>query len=180
MSPPYFPNSFGLRIARADELQALVEIDDQASELYLQAAITLALGKDHPFVVGESVRWADAIDNKLAHVAVDAHDRPIGFLTLRLVDGEPYLDQLAVHPSHMQHGVGTALLQQAISWSAKRPLWLTTYSHLSWNRPYYERHGFVVVPESGCGSELRSILEEQRAVLPHPANRVAMVRCLSQ
>lgn len=168
--------SFSLRLARPDELHTLVDIDDEASELYTQAGLRMAFEKEHPFVVAEAVRWAGAIERGLAHVAVNREDQPIGFVTLSFVDGEPYLDQIAVRPSAMRRGVGTALLRHAISWSSGRPLWLTTYSHVPWNRPYYERHGFVSVPESACGSELRAILREQRAALPDPDRRVAMVR----
>jgi GNAT superfamily N-acetyltransferase len=116
------------------------------------------------------------IERGLAHVALDPAGRAIGFAAFRLVDGEPYLDQLAVRRAHMRRGVGSALLQLAISWSSGRRLWLTTYSHLPWNRPYYERHGFVAVPGQACGPELRSVLQEQRAVLPDPDQRIAMVR----
>ncbi len=154
----------------------LVAIDDEAGELFVQAGLTFAFGESHPFVVAETRRWAGAIEQGLAHVAVDLRDEPFGFITLRLVDDEPYLDQLAVRPAAMRRGVGSTLLGHAISWSGGRPLWLTTYSHVPWNRPYYERHGFVSVPESACGPELRTILQEQRAVLPDPAERVAMVR----
>lgn len=167
--------SFSIRQARANELQQLVAIDDDASELYAEAGIELALDKTHPFVVAESARWAIAVERGLAHIAVDADDEPIGFMTLGFVDGQPYLDQVAVRVSSMRHGVGTALLRYALEWSGTRPLWLTTYSHLPWNRPYYERHGFVVVPEGACGSELRAILRHQRSALPDPDKRVAMV-----
>lgn len=168
--------AFSLRVARADELRELIDIDDDASELYAQAGLGLELAKDHPFVIAESVRWADAIGRGLAQVAVDAQDRPVGFATVCLVDGNPYLDQLAVRPSAMRRGIGSALLRQAISWSGGRPLWLTTYSHLAWNGPYYQRHGFVSMPESACGAELLAILEEQRAALPDPGKRIAMAR----
>lgn len=167
--------SFSLRMARPDELHRLVAIDDEASELYAQAGIKLDFGKDHPFVVAESVRWAAAIEQGLAQVAVDRKDQPVGFVTLRLVDGEPYLDQISVSPGSMRRGVGARLLEYAISWSGDRSLWLTTYSHLPWNRPYYERHGFVLVPGDACGAELCSILQEQCSALPDPDQRVAMV-----
>lgn len=165
-----------LRLARPDELRAIVAIDDAASELYADAGLHLALGPDHPFVVDESVRWARAIANGLAHVAVDAGDRLVGFMTLGLVDDAPYLDQLAVHPHAMRRGIGRALMQRAFAWSGARALWLTTYAHLPWNQPYYERHGFVVVPEAACGPQMKRILASQRAALPEPDSRVAMVR----
>ncbi len=166
---------YSLRAARLDELPKMVAIDDEASVLYAQAGLELALEEDHPFVVAESLRWANAIEQGLAQVAVNRQDIPIGFATFGFVDGEPYLDQLAVLPSHMRCGIGTALLDHAISWSAGRPLWLTTYAHLPWNGPYYARHGFVSIKESECGPELCAVLQEQRLALPDPDERIAMV-----
>ena len=170
-------DSFSLRKARADELQRLLGIDDEASELFTRAGLTFTTDANHPFSVAESARWAKAIEEQLAHVAVNHQDEPIGFVTLSFVDQEPYLDQISVLPGVMQRGIGTMLLRHAISWSNGRPLWLTTYSHLSWNKPFYERRGFTAVAEGTCGPELRAILQEQRAVLPDPHHRVAMVHC---
>tara|TARA_R110002073_G_scaffold137692_1_gene286812 strand:- start:955 stop:1488 length:534 start_codon:yes stop_codon:yes gene_type:complete len=167
---------FSLRLAYSDELQKLIAIDDEASALYAEAGLKLDFEKDHPFVVAENFRWASAIEKGLAHVAVNRQDTPVGFATLGYVDGEPYLDQIAVLLSYMRRGVGTLLLNQAISWSGGRPLWLTTYSHLPWNRPYYERHGFVTEKDSECEAELCTVLQEQRAALPDPDQRIAMVR----
>jgi hypothetical protein len=57
-------------------------------------------------------------------------------------------------------------------------IWLTTYAHLPFNRPYYLRHGYEVVPEAACGADVRHHLDEQRRYLPEPASRVAMRRLL--
>lgn len=168
--------SYVLRTARPQELPAIVAIDDAASELYTEAGIDVTLGADHPFVLAEAERWGRAITRGLAHVAVDAADTPLAFMTLGLVDGAPYLDQLAVHPRAMRRGIGRALLQHALAWSGSRPLWLTTYAHVPWNQPYYERYGFVVVPADSCGPEIIAILDSQRAALPDGDRRVAMVR----
>jgi GNAT superfamily N-acetyltransferase len=170
--------AFATRLARNSEVQQFADIDDAASALFTEAGLDLHLDPAHPLVLAEKQSWVRAISAGLAHVAVDAADRPIGFMTLGFVDGAPYLEQLSVHPRSMRQGIGRALIEQAFSWSAPQALWLTTYSHLPWNRPYYERHGFVVVPEDECGPELRSILKVQRSVLPAPEMRVAMVaRC---
>lgn len=126
--------------------------------------------------LAEESRWAQAIEQQGAYVAVDSPQKPLGFIALGLVDGEAYLDQISVHPASMRQGIGTSLLSQAISWSGARRLWLTTYAHLSWNRPYYELHGFVVVAECELGPELSSIIQAQRSALPEPEQRIAMVR----
>ncbi|TBR38466.1 N-acetyltransferase [Marinomonas agarivorans] len=169
-----------LRQAYPDELQALISIDDNASQLYAEAGLVIEFESDHPFVVDESVRWAEAIQKGLAYVVTNEYDTPIGFMTLDFVDQVPYLDQLAVHPDYMRQGVGSRLLDFAIAWSDKKPLWLTTYSHIAWNKPYYEKHGFTAVPEEGCGPQLRDILNKQRAALPAPEQRIAMVLLINQ
>ena len=169
-------DTFILRKARSVELETLIAIDNAASELYEQAGLKFAFEKDHPFVVAESARWADAIQQGLAYVAVNHQDYAIGFMTLGFVDGEPYLDQLAVRPENMRSGIGTSLLRHAISWSGEQALWLTTYEHLPWNAPYYQRSGFVPAPENLCGTQMRALLQAQRSVLPEPDKRVAMLR----
>ena len=37
-------------------------------------------------------------------------------------------------------------LCRAIAWAGGEPLWVTTYGHIPWDRPFYERHGFLAVP----------------------------------
>jgi hypothetical protein len=63
-----------------------------------------------------------------------------------------------------------------LDWAAGEALWLTTYAHVPWNRAFYERFGFAVVPESSCGGDILEILTEQRRWLPAPEQRVAMRR----
>ena len=77
----------------------------------------------------------------------------------------------------MRGGIGRALLEatQLVARDCgARALWLTTYRHLTWNRPYYERLGFVVVPEDECGPEIRRTVAYERRFLPSPQERVIM------
>jgi GNAT superfamily N-acetyltransferase len=165
-----------IRNARPEELDTLVQIDDAASALYAEAGLPLSLPADHPFVLAERERWRRAIDGGRALVAADAWGDPLGFVALDFVDGAPYLDQVSVRPEAMRQGLGRRLVQRAIDWSQPLgDLWLTTYAHLRWNQPYYERFGFSVVSAIEWGPELRAIVESQRHVLPRPAERVAMV-----
>lgn len=165
-----------LRQANLGELAALITIDDAASALYEKVGLHVHFDVNHPFVVAEVSRWEQALLLGCVYVAVDTEGWIAGFIVLGVVDGAPYLDQISVHPDAMRRGIGAVLLEHAVLLSNPRALWLTTYAHLPWNRPYYERHGFEVVREADCGAGLCDILRSQRAVLPDPDQRIVMVR----
>lgn len=163
-----------VRTACPDELPRLFEIDGAASVLFEQAGVVVALEPDHPFVLDELARWTAAIERSETWVVDDTSGLPQAFAVAGTVDGLPYLDQVSVHPAFMRRGLGARLIATVRAWAAARgdALWLTTYEHLPFNRPYYERLGFERAgPE---GAELRAILDAQRDALPFPERRVAM------
>src|SRR5215469_838243 len=92
-----------------------------------------------------------------------------------------YLSRFAL-TTRLRRGIGAALLSAAECVAAKtrsRTLWLTTYRHLPWNAPFYEKAGFVTVPVEECGTEILVELLFQRRLLPKPDERVAMRKTLS-
>ncbi|MFO0584287.1 MAG: GNAT family N-acetyltransferase [Anaeromyxobacter sp.] len=172
---PALPVTF--REATPAELPALVRIDDDAATLFEEAGLRFSGPAIEAFVEAEYERWRRAAEAHRVELAVEATGEPVGFIALGYVDGRPHLDQLSVVRAWMRRGVGRALLARAVAWSERAgELWLTTYAHLPWNAPMYERAGFMRVEESRCGPELRAILRAERAALPRPEARVAMVR----
>lgn len=174
--------SYTLRAAASDELDQAIAIDDAAGLLFAQAGLAIDLRNDHPFVVAERARWRDAIAKGQLWFACQDGE-PLGFSALGRAGAHAYLEQLAVRPEHGRRGVGTMLLEAACDHARQQgnsELWLTTYAHLAWNKPYYERQGFTVVPESHCSPELQAHLAEQRATLPAPNKRIAMIRKLRE
>lgn len=168
---------FTLRPASPSDIDTLRAIDDDACALYAAHGIQLELPPHDPFARAELARWLRSAELGSVFLAVDRAGAALGFAALEWLDGEPYLDQLAVRVAAMRQGIGGQLLARAADWARAgggSALWLTTYAHLSFNRPYYERRGFVVVPESECSAGLRHYLDEQRHILPAPAQRVAM------
>ena len=168
--------------ARPDQIDLAVAIDDDAGGLYAAHGLDLALPADHPFVVAEQAWWREAAAAGRLVFAADpaSPDQPLGFAAYGFLDGEPYLDQLSVRRGSMRRGLGRALLAHAAAWAATHPsrtLWLTTYAHLSWNRPYYEDAGFVVVAPPHR-PEMAATLADQRSHLPLPDLRVAMRRTM--
>lgn len=166
-----------LRPARLNELSVLVSIDDDACSLYAEHGLEILLPPTHPFTVAERTLWQSALGQSSVYLALDTALTPIGFAALSLLDGAAYLDQLSVRRSTMQRGIGRQLLQAAIAWTRanKLPaLTLTTYSHLPFNRPFYERHGFRALSDSEISPGLAHHLGEQRRYLPMPEQRIAM------
>lgn len=170
-----------LRPALPGEIELLNDIDDDAVTLYEQHGPSIDLGPEHAFVRAELARWSRSLELGRVFLAVDRTGQGVGFAVLDVLDGEPYLDELAVRRAAMRRGIGGRLLARAADWARAAggsALWLTTYDHLPFNRPYYERHGYVVMPEAACGPGILHHLEEQRRYLPAPTQRVAMRRLL--
>ncbi len=116
-----------------------------------------------------------AQQEKMLWVAVDTSDFPVGYLLLQVVDGLPLLAQLDVHPLHGRKGLGTALIAHGIMQVQKMgfpDLYLTTFSHVRWNAPFYEKLGFKIVNEQELPKSIAGILHEERT--RGLRNRVAM------
>jgi GNAT superfamily N-acetyltransferase len=174
MSDP--ETSLIIRPASPDELDEIVAIDDDACALFQQAGLSITLDPQHPFTQAERACWARAARAGTAFLAGPPGGRALGVLVMDTIDGAPYLEQLSVRTTAMRRGLGRRLLTHAIEWAAGEALWLATYSHLPWNRPFYESAGFAVIPESRCPGWMVEILAEQRRWLPAPGERVAMRR----
>jgi GNAT superfamily N-acetyltransferase len=119
---------------------------------------------DDPLPVGELARYAGA---GRAWVAVlPGDDDPVGYLLAGEVDGAGHVEQVSVHPAAGRRGVGRALVDRAAGWAADRgfgALTLTTYRHVPWNGPYYERLGFRFLTAGEEGPGLRAIRARERA-----------------
>ena len=168
-----------IRLLPPSELSLAIQIDDDASSLFDTVGISFdALTPAHPFVRHTYARWEDAAAHNRAFLAIDDDGTPIAFAALaRLPEGDALLEQLSVRRPFMRRGVGRALVQRALEWARQQEhawLWLTTYMHVPWNRPYYERMGFHCVNEPECPRSVSEILEEERAALPQPTQRTAM------
>lgn len=179
-SPEQSPVEFALRAADEGELSLLIDIDDDACQLYEASGVPLGLLADTPYALTERSRWSESLREGDVLIAT-VGGSSVGFASFGMIDGEPYLDQLSVRLAAMGRGIGSALIERSVAWARERggtSLWLTTYGHLPFNRPMYERRGFVVVEEKDCGPEIRHHLDEQRSFLPRPDARVAMRRAI--
>lgn len=164
-----------LRPGRPGELAIARSIDDDATDAYVKVGIQVLLPHDHPFALDEEARWTAALAEGRLLFACAPDGTPLGFAEFGLVDGRPYLHQISVRCSAARQGVGALLMERVKRWStAAGEVWLTTYGHVAFNRPWYERLGFECVDPALAGPELRAIVEKERAALPAPDARVLM------
>jgi GNAT superfamily N-acetyltransferase len=157
-----------IRLAEPGEGAALADIVRRAETLFHVAGMQLP-------------RVVFAVDALRDSKAVFVHGRPpVGFVRIEELDGLAHIEELAVLPSHMRQGIGTALLETACAWAAAHgyhALTLITYADVPWNAPFYAARGFAEVDEPT--PELAEVRDWERTVgLDALGRRVVMRRDL--
>ncbi|KAF0845885.1 GNAT family N-acetyltransferase [Nocardia caishijiensis] len=151
-----------IRPARERDIAALQEIERRAGVPFAEIGM-VAVAEDEP-PSAELLR--EFLASERAWVWPDADDRPIGYLLLGIVDGQPHIDQVSVDPAHSGLRIGKSLIDHAVTWAKSqglRELTLTTFTEVPWNGPYYERLGFTYIPVADESPGLRAIRAEESA-----------------
>ena len=164
---------YRIRLARAADLDALLEIERAAAALFTPYGLGALY--DDVLTLDEEVLGAFEADR--LWVAADGADRPVGFAYGIVVDGQSHLEEIDVHPAHGRRGLGAALVE-AVCDRARRDgdafVTLTTMLDVPFNAPFYEKLGFRVIAESAIAPGLRAIIESERARGFPVDRRVAM------
>lgn len=114
-------------------------------------------------------------------VVADEADVAVGFALLGEVDGQPHLEELAVHPDHARLGLGGQLVESICHWARSagyRELTLTTFLAVPWNAPYYERLGFQSLEASELSAALAAVRQKEDEHGLPARDRVCMRRLL--
>ena len=165
-----------IRVPDPSELEQLRDIERAAGALFIDVGMP-EIAADEPFSIEELTAY---LDGARIWVFVD-DETPIGYALVDVVDGTAHLEQLSVDPQHGRRGHGAALLQHVCGWARENghdAVTLTTFEHVEWNAPYYQRHGFRVMAESELGPELRHLRDVETAHGLDPTLRVVMRRDL--
>lgn len=164
-----------IRRARLDELAQLCDIEVLADTAFASVGLHFVLDSPLP----EPASLVEPQRHGRLLVATDSDDRAVGFVRIDLLDGIPHVGQVAVNPEHAGQGTGAALVQAAEAWALARGadrLTLTTFRDVPWNGPYYERLGWLVLPDDEAGPELAAARRRERQLGLDQAPRQCMVR----
>jgi predicted N-acetyltransferase YhbS len=108
-------------------------------------------------------------------VIAEEGDRVIGFILTTPMDGGLYIANISVAPGMSGHGVGAALMQDALVRGRSVNVMLTTFRTPKWNGPWFRRFGFTPMPEERIGEGLRAVVKRQ-AQFVDPATRETLWR----
>jgi GNAT superfamily N-acetyltransferase len=163
-----------IRPARSGDLDALAHVERRAGERFRAVGM--------PAIADADPYDADELNGAAALlVAADEDDIPIGYAMVETVEGHPHLAQLSVVPERGGEGVGSALLEAVAEWAlghGHREITLTTFRDVPFNRPYYERRGYEVVPATSWSPALADLVAREAGLGLDPALRVVMRRRL--
>ena len=96
-------------------------------------------------------------------LVADHCGRPVAFLAWEPRDARHFIYELSVHPDHQGNRIGAQLIRHM-----HRPT-LSCFTDVPWNKPYYERLGFVVADPHELGPAHAAIAkEEARRFAPWP------------
>ncbi len=145
-----------IRPARREDLDALPTLEREAGSLFREIGMdAIADGEPHSVT-----SLAEFQRDGRAWVAVNAQDEPVAYLLVEVVDGDAHVDQVSVNPTWARQRLGSALIETAADWAHAEglpALTLTTFDHVPWNRPYYERLGFTVLDDQDLTHGLRQV-----------------------
>ena len=165
------PDGYKIQHAKESDIPLLDAIEDAAGTIFAHGSIPEnVLAERVPYDV-----FMDAINQGNLLVALDSSQNPVGFAFWQNVDGYALLALVEVHPLHGQKGLGRALVLQVIDQVAKagfQHLYLTTFSDIPWNAPFYQKLGFTLFNFANQPDFIKDILREECD--KGLSNRVAM------
>ena len=165
---------YTIRLARADELEQLQEIERAAGMLFAEIGLDeVAESEPLPLDFLEEQQEAE-----LVWVAAEADGQPVGFMVATELEGTCYLEEISVHPAHGRRGIGRSLIEFLCDWASDNgypAITLSTFYDVPWNAPYYSRLGFRVLDANELSLELKELVEEETQAW-WPLKRILMRR----
>lgn len=123
---PAVERSAGLRFRSIPELAFLADGDDMSAD-------------SHRRYIAQGTEW----------VAVSETRDIVGFLAAEMIGRDLHIWEIAVRTDVQNQGIGRRLIEVACAFARQRgfgSLTLTTFNHVPWNAPWYQRLGFVQSP----------------------------------
>jgi GNAT superfamily N-acetyltransferase len=173
---PFVPNGYFIRPAQGQDLALLPALERAATQRFLETEYAI-LAQDDGY--DEDI-YRDWFEHGAILVAERAGEL-VGFAAAEVVDGQGFYALLCVHPAHAHRGLGRALTEAIKAWCVTRghtTLTMTTFPHIPWNAPIFERMGFRIMEERELTPGLLALRREEAESGLAPEERVFMTIAL--
>jgi GNAT superfamily N-acetyltransferase len=150
------PNGYRVRVAVAEDVACLPEIERQAGLLFDDRLEQIGRTKEFQPHVNSVENFQEAQRAGRLWVAAAPSGDVVGFAMVLEIGGFAHLEELDVLPSHGRKGLGSALLDAVCAWAEQAgypAVTLSTFRDIPWNAPFYQSRGFRVVPTSDLSDE---------------------------
>ncbi|MDP3489278.1 MAG: GNAT family N-acetyltransferase [Phenylobacterium sp.] len=168
-----------IRLATADDLSMLPEIEVSAATLFRDSGVQIITGEadDAPIEFTPAETWAPIMAAGLLWVMAD-DEAPGAFLAARIEDGRLHILEFDVHRRHQGQGIGRRMLGFVIDEARRRGLEglsLTTFRDVAWNAAFYASAGFEIIERDHAPATLVAYLDREIARGHDPHRRCAML-----
>lgn len=167
-----------IRTALRGDLQTIIEVEHQADAQFASVGLSAVLDAPQAGIDDHAPAQADG----RLFVAQDEIGRIVGFARVDLVDAEPHIKQVSVHPEAAGRRLGAKLMGVCEDWAVAHGydrVTLCTYRDVAWNAPYYKRLGWQELSEGELGPELRALRHHERELGLEVQPRLAMAKELA-
>ena len=150
-----------IRLAVPEDAQLLPAIETSAAQAFRMIAELSWLAESPPMSIA---RHSQLIALSTCWVALDAENRPQGFLSAEQHGNDLHIHELSVMQSMQGQGTGRRLIEAAMEYARSTRLsfvTLTTFTNVPWNAPFYSRLGFQTKATKDLDQRLAAILSEE-------------------
>lgn len=147
-----------LRQTQPSDAIILPEIEQSAGQLF-------ATLEDLSWISEHGVQNVEShlkfIEKQAHWVAVNESNELVGFIMTQALPESLFIHELSVSKAWQNQGIGKLLIQHVIDRAKEKQfsaVTLTTFRHVLWNAPFYQRLGFVILPNNEVPASLQEIL----------------------
>ena len=163
-----------IRLTVPEDAHLLPAIETSAAQAFRMIAELSWLAESPPMSIA---RHSQLIALSTCWVALDAENRPQGFLSAEHHGNDLHIYELSVMQSMQGQGTGRRLIEAAMDYARSTRLsfvTLTTFTNVPWNAPFYSRMGFQTKATKDLDQRLAAILSEEYKHGFAPKSRCAM------
>ena len=155
-----------IRLAQSSDIDYLPAIEKAAAQPYLAYLPQLGLTPNQLQDIVSADFLYQALHQHHLWVAVWLARQPtvVGFIVVDRLPKGYFIIELDVLPAYGRRGIGSSLIQQVMQSARFKGLatvTLTTFRHVPWTIPFYQRLGFEIVVPEDYTPNIRAIVDHE-------------------